>query len=63
MNSQAEKAEWEAFINPVEEFGVLNEKDLNTFLSTVEENADVKFDEVFALVQVGDCLSSFMYLI
>jgi hypothetical protein len=50
--SQTEKADWEAFVNPVEEFGTLNEKDLNTFLSTVDENTDVKFEEVFALVQV-----------
>lgn len=49
---QNEKAEWEAFVNPVNEFGALNEKDLNTFLSTIEEETAVKFDDVFALVQV-----------
>jgi hypothetical protein len=47
-----EKAEWEAFIKPVEEFGAKNEKDLNTFLSTVQDIDAVKFDDVFALVQV-----------
>lgn len=50
---QTEKDEWEAFVNPVEDFGALTEKDLNTFLSTVEENTDVKFEDVFSLVQVS----------
>lgn len=48
---QHDREEWECFVNPVQEFGTANEKDLNTFLSSVEDSIEIDFEEVFSVVK------------